>query len=67
MYVAMFIALLGWGIFLGQISTGIGLVLYVVAITQLQIIPEERVLKEKFGDAFLHYCETTSRWGKLLH
>ncbi|XOV85440.1 MAG: methyltransferase family protein [bacterium] len=65
MYVAMFMALLGWGLFLGQLSAVVGLVLYLVAITRLQIIPEERILAGNFGDAYLHYCDSTGRWVNL--
>ncbi len=66
MYVAMFMALLGWGLFLGQLSAGVGLVLYLVAITRLQIIPEERLLAGKFDDQYLDYCESTGRWSNLI-
>ena len=62
MYVSMFIVLLGWGLFLGQLSAVFGLILYLVAITRLQIVPEERILAEKFGKPFAQYRETTNRW-----
>lgn len=62
MYVSMFMALVGWGLFLGQLSVVVGLILYVVAITRLQIVPEERILTDKFGEPFAQYRETTSRW-----
>lgn len=62
MYVSMFVALLGWGLFLGQFSVVIGLALYVFAITRLQIFPEERILGDKFGNQYYQYCESTSRW-----
>ncbi len=66
MYVSMFIGLLGWGVFLGQLSATLGLALYVVAITRLQIIPEERILADKFRDQYMHYCESTGRWSNLV-
>ena len=62
MYVSMFMALLGWGLFLGQLSVLFGLILYLVVITRLQIVPEERILAEKFGEPFTHYRATTDRW-----
>lgn len=62
MYLAMFIALLGWGLFLGQLSVVVGLALYVVAITRLQIAPEERILACNFGEPFICYRAMTNRW-----
>ena len=38
------------------------LAVFVYYITRFQILPEERALKEKFGDAFEQYCSRTRRW-----
>ncbi len=62
MYLSMFIVLLGWGFFLGQLSAIFGLALYVVAITRLQILPEERVLERKFGSAYTDFLAASCRW-----
>ena len=62
MYVSMLIALLGWGLFLGQLSALVGLIIYIVAITRLQIVPEERMLEAKFGGPFTRYRGMTNRW-----
>ncbi len=62
MYLSMFIILLGWGFFLGQLSAAFGLALYVVAITRLQIQPEERILKRKFGSAYTNFLNSSYRW-----
>ena len=62
MYLSMLIVLFGWAIFLGQLSALAGLPVYFLSITQLQILPEEKVLTKKFGDPYLNYCKTTSRW-----
>ena len=62
MYLSMFIVLFGWAIFLGQLSALAALPVYFLLMTQLQILPEEKVLTEKFGDPYLNYCQTTSRW-----
>ena len=62
MYLAMFIALLGLGVFLGQMSSLLGLVLYVAAMTRLQILPVERILRRKFGGAYTEYLNSSHRW-----
>jgi|GEM_PF-16834 len=62
MYLSMFIVLLGWGLFLGQLSAVLGLALYVVAITRLQIQPEERILERKFGSNYTDFLTSSSRW-----
>ena len=62
MYLAMFIALLAWGLLLGQVSTSIGLAVYVFAITRLQILPEEKILTRKFGGNYVRYVESTGRF-----
>ncbi|MEC3887200.1 hypothetical protein [Xanthomonas campestris] len=35
---------------------------YVLAITRLQILPEERALAARFGPAYAAYCRVTPRW-----
>ena len=62
MYLAMFVALLGWGIYISQLSSILGLVLYVTAITQIQIAPEERILRQKFDGQYADYLKSTHRW-----
>ena len=62
MYLSMLIVLLGWGLFLGQLSAVLGLALYVVAITRLQIQPEERILEQKFGSTYTDFLTSSSRW-----
>lgn len=62
MYVAMLLGLLALGCLLSNpYSMGIA-VLFVPAITALQIVPEERVLSQRFGAAYLTYCRTVRRW-----
>ena len=31
-------------------------------LTRFQILPEERILSEKFGDQYLHYASSVRRW-----
>lgn len=62
MYLAMLIMLMGWGVYLGQLSAALGLMIYMVVIGRLQIVPEERALSEKFGEPYADYLSSTQRW-----
>lgn len=63
MYLGVLLILAGWAVYLGNLlSAGLGLVIFVVYITRFQIIPEERLLQEKFGTAFLAYKAKVRRW-----
>lgn len=62
MYVGMLIILTGWGIYLGSVTPFLLLPLFVLTLTVQQIIPEEKVLEEKFGDAYLGYKARVPRW-----
>ena len=46
-------------LFLGLL---VGPLAFVLFITRFQIIPEERVLHEKFGDAYAAYQRQVRRW-----
>lgn len=62
MYMGMLIILAGWGIYLGSITPFLLLPLFVLILTVEQIIPEEKVLEQKFGRAYLEYKTRVSRW-----
>ena len=62
MYLGFLLMLLGWGTFLGGISSFLMLPLFVWVITQFQIIPEEQVLAEKFGISYQEYLAQVRRW-----
>lgn len=62
MYLGMLLCLCAWGFYLGNILTILGPVLFGVIMNALQISPEEQVLREKFGDAYLDYCSKVRRW-----
>lgn len=62
MYVGLAMALLAWTVWLGS-ATNLGvLALFVVVITMLQIKPEERALRELFGEEYAEYCRNVRRW-----
>lgn len=62
MYLGMLLVLLGWGIILGNLIGFSFLVLFVGVITQVQIKPEERILRELFPDDYPEYCQRVRRW-----
>jgi protein-S-isoprenylcysteine O-methyltransferase Ste14 len=62
MYLGLALVLLGWAIGLGAATALAGPVIFVILVTIFQIRPEERVLREKFGDAYADYCKRVRRW-----
>lgn len=61
MYVGMACLLLAWACWLAGAWTFAGPVLFVAYITRFQIVPEERVLRERFGD-YAAYSSRVRRW-----
>jgi protein-S-isoprenylcysteine O-methyltransferase Ste14 len=62
MYLALFLLLAGWGLFLAH---GFALLLapaFVPYMNRLQIGPEERALQQVFGQAFADYRQRVRRW-----
>lgn len=62
MYVGMACYLVAWAIWLAQPWTVLGVMVFVLYITHFQIIPEERVLAQKFGAEYTDYCRRVRRW-----
>ena len=62
MYLGMLLVLAGWAVWLGNAAAFVGLPLFVAVLNLLQIAPEERVLRERFGDAFTRYAARVRRW-----
>jgi protein-S-isoprenylcysteine O-methyltransferase Ste14 len=62
MYLALLLALIGWGIFLGTIYSLVLVAGYVVYINRFQIQPEERALETAFGNEYLDYKQRVRRW-----
>ena len=62
MYLGMVCILTGWAVWLWQVQAVLGVVLFVVWITRFQIIPEERVLTQKFGTEYRQYRQRVRRW-----
>lgn len=62
MYLAMLLFLLALGVFLGNAFNILVAAGFVSYMNRFQIIPEEQILKEKFGRSYMAYCSLTRRW-----
>ncbi|SFR56706.1 Protein-S-isoprenylcysteine O-methyltransferase Ste14 [Pseudidiomarina maritima] len=62
MYLGFLLALAGWGVWLASLPALLWLVVYILFINRYQIIPEERILEEKFGPSFIAYRKQVRRW-----
>jgi protein-S-isoprenylcysteine O-methyltransferase Ste14 len=62
MYVGLGFILVAWAFRLGSLISMAGAVLFILYITRFQIIPEERVMQEKFGTEFESYKSQVRRW-----
>lgn len=62
MYLGLLCLLTAWLLYLSNPVSLIGILVFVLYITRFQIIPEERVLEEKFSGVFLSYKKQTRRW-----
>ncbi|MFN0114830.1 MAG: methyltransferase family protein [Paracoccaceae bacterium] len=62
MYLGMAAILVGLAFWLGGAAVWLGPAAFVGWITRLQIIPEERAMRAKFGAAYNDFCRRTRRW-----
>lgn len=62
MYLGLMIVLIGWATRLGSLSPFAGPVIFVPLIERLQILPEEHVLRARFGKEYEDYCARVNRW-----
>ncbi len=62
MYLGLAVMLCGGAFLLSNFAAFVAPSIFVVAMTILQIKPEETALREKFGTAYDAYCERTRRW-----
>ena len=62
MYVGLAMFLLAWAVILGSAWSLLGVGLFVVFIQRFQILPEERALKQLFGEEFDSYTHAVRRW-----
>ena len=62
MYLGMLILLMALSLWFGSIQVWFGPLFFGYCLTKWQIIPEEEVLLEKFGESYRAYCRTVRRW-----
>lgn len=62
MYVGFMLWLVAWAVFLGSGWGLLGVVVFVLYMNRFQITPEERALRDLFGDEFRVYEQRVRRW-----
>lgn len=62
MYLGVLLVLVAWGVYLGNLLSLLCTLVFIAYITRFQIIPEERLLRAKFGQAFDEYTRQVRRW-----
>jgi protein-S-isoprenylcysteine O-methyltransferase Ste14 len=62
MYLGLLLVLLGLAVLLSSAWSLAGPVAFVLYISRFQILPEERVLLAKFGEAYAGYKSRVRRW-----
>lgn len=62
LYLSLLLLLVAYAIRLGTWTEWVGPTLFAAYITRFQIIPEERILAQKFGEEFAAYRQRTRRW-----
>lgn len=62
MYLGLLFVLIGWAVYLSNLVALLGLPLFVLYMNRFQIQAEERVLHEKFGNAYYTYTVMVRRW-----
>lgn len=62
MYLGFLLVLAGWSLYLANWVAVLLLPVFVVYMNRFQIEPEERALREKFGQSFIEYMSAVRRW-----
>jgi protein-S-isoprenylcysteine O-methyltransferase Ste14 len=62
MYLGLLLLLIGWAIWLGSASPWFVPPLFVILLTVVQIIREERALAQRFGEQYALYRRDVNRW-----
>jgi len=62
MYLGIFVGLVGIAFYYCNFASLLISFLFPLYITRFQILPEERALREKFGDVYQNYMQKVRRW-----
>jgi protein-S-isoprenylcysteine O-methyltransferase Ste14 len=62
MYVGMVLTMMGWALYLLSLPALVVPLLLAAYLHRFQILPEERVLSQLFGDAYQSYARDVRRW-----
>lgn len=62
MYLGMLLVLLGWAFYLSNFAALLVLPVFIIYMSRFQIQPEERFMKQKFGDEYRAYIMKVRRW-----
>lgn len=62
MYLGLLLVLLAWGLWLGNAFNVLLAAGFVAYMNAFQIIPEEEMLSELFGNEYKQYCTLVRRW-----
>lgn len=62
MYLGLLLALLALAVFISNFASFVLLPAFVLYMNRFQIAPEERHMREKFGDAYRQYQTRVRRW-----
>lgn len=62
MYLGLLFILAGYAFYLSNLLTFLLLPLFVWYMNHYQIIPEEEIMEQKFGDQYLRYKSEVRRW-----
>ena len=62
MYVGFLLVLIAWGVFLSNLTSLVLLPAFVIYMNRFQIVPEERYMREKFGEVYRQYEARVRQW-----
>ena len=62
MYVGFALLLTAWAVYLSAPWAFVGVAVFVLFTSQFQVLPEERVMRAKFGATYADYQREVRRW-----
>lgn len=62
MYLGMLLVMAGWAVYLSHALAWVFVPVFVAYMNRFQIAPEEKALRDRFGDAYVRYARLVRRW-----